>query len=89
MPAVPHGLGDGDRMNSQNGTMEHIDGAQGGAAPESKLRIGILGGTLDPVHNGHLEIAVAAMTELRLDHVLLLRLDIEHMSGKQAIELTK
>ena len=59
-------------MNSQNGTMEHIDGAQGGAAPESKLRIGILGGTLDPVHNGHLEIAVAAMTELRLDHVLLL-----------------
>ena len=36
------------------------------------MKIGILGGTLDPVHNGHIEIALAAMDALALDQVLLL-----------------
>ena len=36
------------------------------------MKIGILGGTLDPVHNGHIEIALAAMAELGLDRVMLL-----------------
>ena len=31
--------------------------------------IGILGGTFDPVHNGHLHIAREALRRLRLDHV--------------------
>jgi nicotinate-nucleotide adenylyltransferase len=35
-------------------------------------RIGILGGTLDPVHLGHLETARAARQALALDRVLLL-----------------
>ena len=30
------------------------------------MRIGILGGTLDPIHNGHIEIALAAMDVLGL-----------------------
>lgn len=34
-------------------------------------RIGILGGTLDPVHCGHLDAALAARNALRLDRVLL------------------
>jgi len=34
-------------------------------------RIGILGGTFDPVHVGHLFAAVAARYELQLDRVLL------------------
>jgi len=36
------------------------------------MKIGILGGTLDPVHNGHIEIALAAMKELGLDRVALM-----------------
>lgn len=36
------------------------------------MRMGIMGGTLDPVHNGHLEVAQAVRRELGLDGVLLL-----------------
>lgn len=36
------------------------------------MRIGIMGGTLDPVHCGHIQIAQAAMKALRLDRVMLL-----------------
>lgn len=35
------------------------------------LRIGVLGGTFDPVHVGHLDAAQAARAALSLDHVLL------------------
>ncbi len=38
----------------------------------AKQRIGILGGSFDPVHCGHLEIARFAMESARLDQVLLL-----------------
>ena len=33
-------------------------------------RVGILGGTFDPVHSGHLMIAERALAELGLDVVL-------------------
>ena len=36
------------------------------------MRIGILGGTLDPIHNGHIEIALKAMDVLGLDGVALM-----------------
>lgn len=36
------------------------------------MRIGIMGGTLDPVHNGHIQLALAARTMLNLDRVMLL-----------------
>jgi len=35
-------------------------------------RVGILGGTFDPIHNGHLEAADAARRELTLDRVMLM-----------------
>ena len=36
------------------------------------MRVGIMGGTLDPVHNGHLQVALAARKHLNLDRVMLL-----------------
>lgn len=35
----------------------------------SSRKIGILGGSFDPVHNGHLAIARAAYTDFDLDEV--------------------
>ena len=34
------------------------------------MRLGILGGTFDPPHNGHLRLAEAALAQLHLDKVL-------------------
>ena len=36
------------------------------------MRIGILGGTFDPIHNGHTALARAAMSELGLDRILFM-----------------
>lgn len=36
------------------------------------MRVGIMGGTLDPVHNGHIQVAKAALDALKLDRVMLL-----------------
>ncbi|GMU93512.1 MAG: putative nicotinate-nucleotide adenylyltransferase [Candidatus Hydrogenedentota bacterium] len=36
----------------------------------SKLRLGVFGGTFDPIHNTHLAIACAARRQARLDKVL-------------------
>lgn len=36
------------------------------------MRIGILGGTFDPPHNGHIKLAKAAIEALNLDEVILL-----------------
>ena len=35
-------------------------------------RMGLLGGTFDPVHYGHLDVAEAARTRLELDHVMFI-----------------
>ena len=39
---------------------------------ESGAALGILGGTFDPVHSGHVEVAIAAKRVLELDRVVLL-----------------
>lgn len=46
-------------------------------------RVGLFGGTFDPVHLGHLILAVAAMEELFLDRVIFIPAGISpHKSGK-------
>lgn len=39
---------------------------------KSGVRIGVLGGTLDPIHLGHLDAALAAREALQLDQVLII-----------------
>jgi nicotinate-nucleotide adenylyltransferase len=39
--------------------------------PAARDRVGILGGTFDPIHNGHLEAAQAARDALALDRIML------------------
>ncbi len=50
-------------MNCQNKMMERA---------EAKRKIGILGGTFNPIHNGHLQIAQQAKDYLALDEMFLM-----------------
>lgn len=47
--------------------MSGSDPVGGGRTPK---RIGVLGGTFDPVHNGHIAVASLALTALDLDEVV-------------------
>jgi len=49
------------------------------------MRIGILGGAFDPIHNGHLALANAARTELELDRVLFIPVFKHPLETKQDI----
>lgn len=58
------------------------------------MRIGIMGGTLDPVHNGHVQLAQAALISLKLDGVMLLPAgDPPHKlhttSGRNRLEMVR
>jgi nicotinate-nucleotide adenylyltransferase len=60
------------------------------------MKIGILGGTFDPPHTGHLALARAAMEQLELDEVLLLPANRNPLketrpvaSGRERLEMTQ
>lgn len=48
------------------------------------MRIGILGGTFDPIHEGHLELARAAQKKLRLDQVIFVPAYRHPLEGKDS-----
>ena len=48
------------------------------------MTLGILGGTFDPVHNGHLDVARAAITALGLNQVLLMPCAVPSHRGTPA-----
>lgn len=57
---------------------------------KEKQKIGILGGTFNPIHNGHLIIANQAYNQLKLDRVLFLPDYIPpHVDKKEAISANK
>ena len=43
-----------------------------GARDRHAIRLGVLGGTFDPIHNGHLKIANRALHQLELDRILFI-----------------
>jgi len=51
-----------------------LDAAAGSLPPLSRpaARVGLLGGTFDPVHLGHLAVARAALDQLKLDHLFFI-----------------
>jgi len=60
------------------------------------MRIGILGGTFDPIHNGHLALAEAAQATLSLDEVLFvpanrnpLKKDRRQASARDRLEMVR
>lgn len=60
------------------------------------MRLGVLGGTFDPIHNGHIAAARAAATALHLDRVLLVpagrpwhRDDAPVASAQQRLRMTQ
>ena len=60
------------------------------------MKIGILGGTFDPVHFGHLSIAKQALEELSLDKLIIVpaklqpfKLDQPVTMGTHRIEMLK
>lgn len=55
------------------------------ARSEADQRIGLLGGTFDPIHKGHLELAGVAARELDLDSVLFIPSAIPPHKPEQAL----
>lgn len=50
-------------------------------------KIGIMGGTFDPIHNGHIKIALAALSEYHLDKVIFLTSgNPPHKRGKKILD---
>lgn len=53
------------------------------------MRIGILGGTFDPPHRAHLEVARAAMEQLELDEVMFVPASTNPLKQRQISESAK
>lgn len=54
-------------------------------SPENCKRIGILGGTFNPVHMGHLFMAEYARTEMELDMVMFIPTGVPYMKNNKEI----
>lgn len=50
------------------------------------MKIGILGGTFDPIHNGHIDVALTALRQCELDEVWLM--PAKYPPHKQQQEIT-
>jgi GTP-binding protein len=76
----------GSRLDSLDKEVETCHAPAGVPEPESVApAVGVLGGTFDPIHDGHLEMARAAKRSLGLDRVLLLPAAIPPHKGLPGI----
>lgn len=69
--ALPEGVPSGAAGRGTPGGGRRLSCRKGGAAVPRE-RIGIMGGSFNPIHERHLEIAACAATEQRLDRVIFL-----------------
>lgn len=68
-------------MTKNNQQNEH----EGNLTNRKKYRIGLLGGTFDPIHRGHIEPAKAVLNAYNLDKILVIPAHIPpHKHGTQA-----
>ena len=51
------------------------------------MKIGIIGGTFDPIHNAHLYIAYEAKEQLNLDKVIFMPAGIQPLKTDQKIDM--
>jgi nicotinate-nucleotide adenylyltransferase len=58
------------QQRPNGGSMASTDAADGSSFSMGTSRLGIYGGSFDPVHLGHLLVARAALEELRLDRLI-------------------
>lgn len=49
-------------------------------------KVGIMGGTFNPIHNGHLMLAEEALIQFSLDEVLFMPSGISYMKAEQKVE---
>jgi nicotinate-nucleotide adenylyltransferase len=56
----------------QNGTEKNMEQASGSSRPDQLKKIGVFGGSFDPIHIGHLAIAQEARWQFELDVVLFM-----------------
>jgi len=56
-----------------------------GARPSPPMRLGLLGGTFDPPHNGHVLIARAAKQQLGLDRVLFVPVGVQPLKQDRRV----
>lgn len=57
-------------------------------SPRSTRKTGILGGTFDPIHIGHLLLAVAAYEQAQLDRVLIMPTGISYFKAAREMKVT-
>jgi len=63
---------------------------------EDKIKIGIMGGSFDPIHNGHVSLAIDAMEQVGLDYVVVVpagkqpfKLDAHPASGRDRLNMVE
>lgn len=53
------------------------------------MKLGVLGGTFDPVHNGHIMMAEAALLHLNLSEVVFIPAGCPRFKGKESVTAAK
>lgn len=69
---VPDVLLSGHHENINKWRLEQMKSRTEKKRPDMLKRVGVLGGTFNPVHTGHIAIAKVAMAKMNLDYVLVI-----------------